>query len=145
VLIAEVVAVCENLTGEVDMKSLRFFYALLIVGFIFTGTSLCCAQGTPANPSPDVDGYVWMKSTDPEKKAFLFGAGTAIVLEYQMRVKRTEEPSKFIKGWIDVFDNMSWAEMASKLDQYYESNPDKAERLVFDVIWHEMIKPNLKN
>ena len=59
--------------------------------------------------------------------------------------KRSEEPSKFVKGWIEAFDNMSWAEMASKLDNYYESNPDKGNRLVFDVLWHEMIKPNLKN
>jgi hypothetical protein len=127
------------------MKIFRYFSVFLLAGLLFTGTSSCFAQGTTANPAPDVDGFVWMKSTDPEKKAFLFGAGTAIALEYQMRAKRSEEPSKFVKGWIEVFDNMSWAEMASKLDNYYESNPDKGNRLVFDVLWHEMIKPNLKN
>jgi len=127
------------------MKILRYLSIVLLTGLFFTGSLSCFAQGTAANPSPDVDGYVWMKSTDPEKKAFLFGSGTAIALEYQMRAKRSEEPSKFVKGWIQVFDNMSWAEMASKLDAYYESNPDKESRLVFDVLWHEMIKPNLKN
>jgi hypothetical protein len=127
------------------MKILRYLSVLLLTGLLLTGTSSCFAQGTTANPSPDVDGFVWTKSSDPEKKAFLFGAGTAIALEYQMRAKRSEEPSKFIKGWIEVFDNMSWAEMASRLDTYYESNPGQANRLVFDVLWHEMIKPNLKN
>ncbi len=127
------------------MKILRYLSVILLTGLLFTGSSSCFAQGTTANPSPDVDGFVWMKSTDAEKKAFLFGAGTAIALEYQMRAKRAEEPSKFIKGWIEAFDNMSWAEMASKLDAFYESNPDKESRLVFDVLWHEMIKPNLKN
>jgi hypothetical protein len=117
----------------------------LIAGLIFTASTSCFAQGTTGSPSPDVDGHVWMKSTDAEKKAFLFGAGTAIALEYQMRAKRTEEPSKFVKGWIEVFDNMSWAAMASNVDRYYESHPNKASRLVFDVLWHEMIKPNLKN
>ena len=125
------------------MKILRYVSVILLTGLLFTGSSSCFAQGT--TPSPDVDGFVWMKSTDAEKKAFLFGAGTAIALEYQMRAKRAEEPSKFIKGWIEAFDNMSWAEMASKLDAFYESNPDKENRLVFDVLWHEMIKPNLKN
>jgi hypothetical protein len=123
----------------------RYFSVFLLAGLLFAGSSSCFAQGTTSNPSPDVDGYVWMKSTDAEKKAFLFGAGTAVALEYQMRAKRSEEPSKFIKGWIEAFDNMSWAEMASKLDKYYEANPGKADRLVFDVLWHEMIKPNLKN
>jgi hypothetical protein len=127
------------------MKQLKYVCVYLLAGLLFTASSSCFAQGTTETPAPDVDGYVWMKSTDPEKKAFLFGAGTAIALEYQMRTKRTEEPSRFIKGWLEVFDNMSWAEMASKLDQYYESNPDKANRLVFDVLWHEMIKPNLKD
>lgn len=127
------------------MKILRYCSFFLLAGLLFIGTSSSFAQGTTANPSPDVDGFVWMKSSDAEKKAFLFGAGTAIALEYQMREKRSEEPSKFIKGWIEVFQNMSWAEMATKLDVYYESNPDKANRLVFDVLWHEMIKPNLKN
>jgi len=123
----------------------RYFSVFLLAGLLFAGSSSCFAQGTTSNPSPDVDGYVWMKSTDAEKKAFLFGAGTAVALEYQMRAKRSEEPSKFIKGWIEAFGNMSWAEMASKLDKYYEANPGKADRLVFDVLWHEMIKPNLKN
>jgi hypothetical protein len=127
------------------MIILRYFSVFLLAGLLFTGASSCFAQGTTSNPAPDVDGYVWMKSNDAEKKAFLFGAGTAIALEYQMRATRSEEPSKFIKGWIEAFDNMSWAEMASKLDKYYESNPDKENRLVFDVLWHEMIKPNLKN
>ncbi|KAF5034815.1 hypothetical protein DSECCO2_592080 [anaerobic digester metagenome] len=127
------------------MKKLRYACVYLIAALIFSTASPCFAQGTTGSPSPDVDGYVWMKSTDPEKKAFLFGAGTAIALEYQMRAKRSEEPSKFVKGWIEVFDNMSWAEMASSLDRYYDSHPDKASRLVFDVLWHEMIKPNLNN
>lgn len=127
------------------MKKLRYACMYLIAVLLFTTSTSCFAQGTTGSPSPDVDGYVWMKSTDPEKKAFLFGAGTAIALEYQMRAKRSEEPSKFVKGWIEAFDNMSWAEMASKLDRYYESHPDKASRLVFDVLWHEMIKPNLRN
>ena len=107
----------------------RYFSVFLLAGLLFTGASSCFAQGTTTSPAPDVDGYVWMKSTDPEKKAFLFGAGTAVALEYQMRATRSEEPSKFIKGWIEAFDNMSWAEMASKLDEYYESNPGKENRL----------------
>jgi len=135
----------QHITKEVDMKIFRYFSVFLLAGLLFTGSTSCFALGTTASPSPDVDGYVWTMSTDPEKKAFLFGAGTAVALEYQMRAKTSEEPSRFIKGWIEAFDNMSWAEMASRLDNYYEANPDKTNRLVFDVLWHEMIKPNLKN
>ena len=126
------------------MKRERYLFGILFAGLLFICSSSSYAQGTTVSPAPDVDGYVWMKTTDPEKKAFLFGAGTAIALEYQMRVKHGEEPSRFVKGWIDVFQDMTWAEMATTIDKYYEANPDKSSRLVLDVMWHEMIKPNWK-
>lgn len=96
------------------------------------------------HPAPDVDGAVWMKSTDQEKRAFLFGAGSAIALEYHIREKHSEEPSLFVKGWIGAFKDVSWTQLANKIDNYYKNNPDKMHRHVFEVIWHEMIKPNRK-
>lgn len=126
------------------MKRESWLSGVLLTGLLFMGSSSCYAQGTTVSPASDVDGYVWMKTTDPEKKAFLFGAGTAIALEYQMREKHGEEPSRFVEGWIDVFQDMTWAEMTTTIDKYYETNPDKSNRLVLDVMWHEMIKPNWK-
>jgi len=109
------------------------------------GAHVCFAQKAPEHPAPDVDGVVWMKSTDQEKKAFLFGAGSAIALEYHIREKHSEEPSRFVKGWVDVFKDVSWSQLVNKVDMYYKNNPDKMQKHVFEVMWHEMIKPNLKN
>lgn len=127
------------------MKRLHCIGTALIACLLMVATSFDFAKAADDHPAPDVDGNVWMKSTEQEKKSFLFGAGSAIVLEYHIRDKHSEEPSKFVKGWVDGLKGMSWAELASKLDTYFKTNPDKMHKHVFEVIWHEVIKPNLKS
>jgi len=117
---------------------------LLLAGILFASANVSLAQKATEHPAPDVDGKVWMSSTDQEKKAFLFGAGSAIVLEYHIRDKHSEEPSRFVKGWVDVLKDVSWTELSNKIDAYYKNNPDKIHRHVFEVIWHEIIAPNWK-
>ncbi len=127
------------------MKRFNSVYVFLIACLFIVATSSTSAQAAEDHPAPDVNGNVWMKSTEQEKKAFLFGAGSAIVLEYHIKEKHSEEPSRFVKGWVDGLKDISWTELASKLDSYYKNNPDKMQKHVFEVIWHEIIKPNLKS
>lgn len=126
------------------MKRYIYLSLILLALILFAGTMVSLAQ--PAeHPSPDVDGFVWQMSTDAEKKAFLFGAGSAVAMEYHVRAKRSEEPSRFVKGWTEAFKDMSWSELASKIDTYYTNNPERRNLHVFQVIWHEAVKPGLKN
>lgn len=118
---------------------------LLFVGILFVGATASLAQNATEHPAPDVDGKVWMDSTHQEKTSFLFGAGSAVVLEYHIRATHSQEPSRFVKGWVDVLKDTSWEELAHKIDTYYKNNPDKMHRHVFEVIWHEIIAPNWKN
>jgi hypothetical protein len=131
--------------SEAVMKKYCFLSMIVFAGVLWAASNTCLAQSQGDHPAPDVDGKIWMHSTDQEKKAFLFGAGSAIVLEYHVRDKHAEQPSIFVKGWVDGLKDMSWSQIANKIDQYYTSNPDKMNRHVFEVIWHEIIKPNLKN
>jgi hypothetical protein len=126
------------------MKRFSYFAAFLLAGAILACTNVGFAQQKTAHPAPDVDGKVWNDSNSQEKIAFLYGAGSAIVLEYHIRDKRSEEPSRYVKGWVEALKDMSWKTLADKIDAYYKSNPDKESRPVFDVIWHEIIAPNLK-
>lgn len=130
---------------EEFMTKQHAIFTLLIVAFLFTGTNASFAQTQPAHPAPDVDGEVWMKSSDLEKKAFLYGAGSAFVLEYHLRDKHGQEPSKLVKGWVDGLRDLSWADLSNRVDDYYKHNPDKTQRHVFDVIWHEVIAKNHPN
>ena len=127
------------------MKNKHYSFALFLVGILFIGITVSYSKSTSDHPAPDVDGKVWMSSTEQEKRAFLFGAGSAVVLEYHLRDKHSEEPSRFVKGWVDGLKDMSWSELANRLDSYYKNNPDKMDRHVFAVIWQEIIKPALKS
>ena len=127
------------------MKRYGYLSLFLLVGLLLAGAISSFAQAPSAHPAPDVDGYVWMKSTDQEKKAFLYGAGSAIALEYHIRDQHSEEPSKFVKGWAVVLKDMSWSELAGKIDTFYINNPDRMKFHVFEVIWHEVIAPKWKS
>jgi len=128
--------------GKMTKRILMMIAMVAMATTAFHGVGM--AQGNANHPAPDVDGHVWMSSTEPEKRAFLFGAGSAVVLEYHIRDKHSEEPSRFVKGWVEALKDMSWAELANKLTLYYKSNPDKMNRHVFEVIWHEIIAPARK-
>lgn len=125
------------------MKKIQFLALALLAGVLLLAASPVRAQENPN--SPDVDGTIWMQTTSAEKRAFLYGAGNALVLEYHIRMKHNEEPSKFIQGWVEVFKDRSWPDLEMALDRYYVNNPDKMKEHVFHVIWNSMIKPNMKN
>jgi len=127
------------------MKIRHFVFTFLLAALFCIWSIPSNAQNATSHPAPDVDGVVWMKSSDLEKKAFLFGAGSALVLEYHLREKHSQEPSKLVIGWVDGLKDMSWSDLSNAIDAYYRANPDKMQRDVFDVIWHEIIAPKRKN
>jgi len=126
------------------MKKFSCLSIFLLMGIIFAFSNSCFAQKPNDRPGPDVDGKVWMNSTEQEKESFLYGASSAIVLEYHVRNKHSEEPSRFVRGWVEALKDMTWAELSNKVDMYYRNNPEKMHRHVFEVIWHEIIVPNWK-
>jgi len=127
------------------MTARYYLFPCFLVAIALASVAVSSAQEIKPHPSPDVDGVVWMRSTGQEKIAFLFGAGSAIVLEYHLREKHSEQPSKFVKSWVEALRDISWTEMVTQIDAYYKSNPDKSDRNVFAVIWHEIVLPKSKN
>ena len=127
------------------MKKFGYLLILLLMGVLFVSATACFAQNPSEHPRPDVDGFAWLKSTDAEKKSFLFGAGSAVAMEYHVRDKRSQEPSRFVKGWTEALKDMSWAELASKIDTFYNNNPERRNLHVFEVIWREVIKPRFNS
>lgn len=126
------------------MKKNRYLVMFALVGLLLLSAGSTFAQGAMENSDPDIDGKVWMHSSDSDKRAFLLGVSNAVVLEYHLRTKRSEEPSRFVQGWVSAFKDSRWSEMVKRIDAYYASNPTKLRRNVLDVVWHEMIAPNGK-
>lgn len=126
------------------MKKNRYLVMFALVGLLLFSAGSAFAQGAMENSDPDIDGKVWAHSSDSDKRAFLLGVSNAVVLEYHLRTKRSEEPSRFVQGWVSAFKDSRWSEMVSRIDAYYANNPTKLRRNVLDVVWHEMIAPNGK-
>ena len=124
------------------MKKMHLLTMALVAGVLFLAANPGWAQEKVA--PPEVDGTCWMKSSSAEKRAFLYGAGNAFVLEYYIRTKHDEQPSRYVQGWVEVFKNQTWGDLEKALDNYYTQNPDKMNEHVFRVIWDQLIKPNMK-
>lgn len=124
------------------MKGIRHVMTLAVaVGLVLVASGGLWASQPDV---PEVTGTVWMKSTQQEKLAFLVGAGSAVAIENHVDSKNGA-PSKFVKGWIDAFGDETWSEVATRVDKYYSAHPDMNERLVMDVLWKELIMPDLKS
>jgi hypothetical protein len=124
------------------MKRQWLLVMALLAGILLLAAGPGSAQD--GTVPPDVDGVVWMRSSSEAKRAFLYGAGSAFVLEYYIRTKHGEQPSRFIQGWVDVFGTRTWGELEKALDEFYAANPDRMQEHVFRVIWTQMIEPKMK-
>ena len=126
------------------MKKVHLFTTILLAGILILSAGPAMSQETTENV-PELDGTHWMQSTSDEKRAFLYGAGSAIAVEYNVRIKHDEQPSKFIQGWVDALKDKTWPQLEREIDQYYIDNPARINEHVLRVVWHNMIKPNLKD
>jgi hypothetical protein len=125
------------------MKKINMMAIVLVAGLLFFAVSPGRTQSTQL--SPELNGTIWLSSTSAEKRAFLYGVGSATVLEFHIRTKHDEQPSKFVSGWVEVFKDQTWGEVEDAVDKYYANNPGHLDEHVLKVIWLNMIKPNLKN
>ncbi|MBU1247974.1 MAG: hypothetical protein KKB70_04690 [Proteobacteria bacterium] len=126
------------------MIKTKLFLMMMLAGALLLVASPVMAENTMSKMA-ELDGTHWLQSTSAEKRAFLYGAGNAIVLEYHGRTKHGEQPSKLVQGWVDVFKNQSWSQMEHDIDQYYIKNPTKMGEHVMKAMWTTMIKPNMKD
>ena len=95
--------------------------------------------------APLLAGQTWVKMSQDQKAAYVWGAGDIIDLEQEImeiypELKRESFVTKAVEGIGDVKIN----EIVSKVDAFYKENPNKANLSVIRVIWDTMIKPNIK-
>ena len=111
---------------------------LCIMACLFAMGSLPAWAGT--RPT-ELTGRQWILSNDSEKLAFLYGASSIVAIE-EIGAEKTGRPvSRFVEGWMNAFKDLTLPEIQRKIDVWYATHSDQADRNVFDVIWYEMIKP----
>ena len=95
--------------------------------------------------APLLTGLTWVKMSQDQKAAYIWGAGDIIDLEQEImeiypELKRESFVAKAVEGIGDVQIN----EIVSNVDQFFKAHPDQANLSVIRVIWNTMIKPNIK-
>ena len=95
--------------------------------------------------APLLTGLTWVKMSQDQKAAYIWGAGDIIDLEQEImeiypELKRESFVTKAVEGIGDVQIN----DIVLNVDTFYKEHPDKANLSVIRVIWDTMIKPNLK-
>jgi len=95
--------------------------------------------------APLLTGKTWIKMSQDQKTAYIWGAGDVIDLEQEImeiypELKRESFVAKAVEGIGDVKIN----DIVSIVDSFYKENPDKANLSVIRVVWDTMIKPNIK-
>lgn len=106
------------------------------------------------NPIDQFTGESWVKSSDGEKLAYLFGIDSAIAVEYFINSKESANSAKagkkpvytlspFERGWMDAFKNVTRSELVKEVNAWYAAHPESLEKPVMSVIWNQFVAPRL--
>ena len=120
------------------------------VGKLFILAILCVPLTVFAqeedNAVPFVDGEMWEESSRLEKLSYIVGLSNLLDAEYAFQQKSGNPPTanqSIVKAMWDSIDDLSIDDAISRIDQWYENNPDDMSTVVIDVIWVDMVEPNL--
>ena len=104
------------------------------------------ALAQEADPVPFVDGDMWEASIREEKISYIVGLSNLLDAEYAFQKKSGNPPSdeqSFIRTLWENVDHLTLDECVDRIDRWYEDNPNDMDRVVLDVIWDDMVEPNL--
>jgi hypothetical protein len=98
------------------------------------------------NAVPFVDGEMWEESSRLEKVSYIVGLSNLLDAEFAFQQKSGSPPTadqSIIKTMWENIDDLSIDDAIHRIDQWYENNPDDMPTVVIDVIWVDMVEPNL--
>jgi hypothetical protein len=96
---------------------------------------------------PFVDGTMWEASTRPEKVSYIVGLSDLLDAEYAFQQKSGNPPSteqSFVGLLWENIDELSIDECIERIDRWYRNHPSEKDTVVIDVIWTDMVQPNLE-
>jgi hypothetical protein len=135
-----------NIVKKILFLSISLVFAASTVGAInsYADESLAAAPVVSQNEMPLLRGNTWLKMTQDEKVAFVWGMGHIITMERERielypALKKESFVAKLAQGLAGVPMN----EVVGAVDQYYKENPDKTAEPVIKVIWEKLVKPKL--
>lgn len=97
-----------------------------------------------AEQAGNLNGQQWAASSQGEKLAFLYGASSLVAIEHTIEMKSGDKASIFVEKWLQTFGKDDLTSLCAKIDKWYASHPEDADRHVFDVLWYEFMAPDTK-
>ena len=94
---------------------------------------------------PFVDGAHWRGSAAPVKRAYLIGVGNLLNAEYAYQQEKGPPPDgeTTIQRFYEGIDDITLDAVVERIDRWYKEHPDQQETTVLEVIWLDMVEPNL--
>jgi hypothetical protein len=117
----------------------------LIVGVLLASALLVWSVPAAAEDVPFVDGTSWKKSAPVLKRAYLIGLSNLMSAEYAYQKEFGPPPDMqtSIQRLYEEIDEVTLDGAIDRIDQWYESHPDQLDMTVIEVIWLDMVRPNL--
>ncbi len=98
-----------------------------------------------ASDVPFIDGKLWEDSAPVLKRAYLIGVSNLLNAEYALQKEFGPPPDDqtSIQRFYDSVENVTLDGAIERIDRWYEQNPDQMDTTVLEVIWLDMVRPNL--
>ena len=96
---------------------------------------------------PFVDGKMWEASSRLEKVSYIVGLSNLLDAEYAFQQKSGNPPSaehSFVGLLWENIDELTVDECIERIDRWYRNHPADKDTAVIDVIWVDMVQPNLE-
>jgi hypothetical protein len=74
--------------------------------------------------------------------AYLLGILNMAMVEYQLTGTDPKHRTT-VKKMVESLDGMTLRQIMETVDAYYLANPDQQQRPIFEVIWFEMVEPEV--
>jgi hypothetical protein len=117
----------------------------LIIGALLAGVFLVWSVPAGAEDVPFVDGKSWKKSAPVLKRSYLIGFSNLMNAEYAYQKEFGPPPDMqtAIQRLYEEIDEVTLDEAIGRIDKWYKDHPDQLDTTVIEVIWLDMVRPNL--
>ena len=117
----------------------------LIIGALLASVFLVWCVPAGAEDVPFVDGKSWKKSAPILKRSYLVGVSNLMSAEYAYQQEFGPPPDRqtTIQRLYEENDEVTLDGVIDRIDDWYEAHPDQLDMTVLEVIWLDMVRPNL--
>jgi len=92
-----------------------------------------------------VAGEMWGQTAPVVKRAYLVGVSNLMVAEYlyQKEFGPPDDRQTVIQRLYEGVDDVTLDQVIERIDAWYQKNPDKLDTTVLEVVWLDLVRPNL--